>query len=206
MRLPASAALAALLAAGCGPADPPARPAPAATPDSLLVPVEATPPLKPGDALPPLVAAGWVNGPPPAVGAPGQALLVVDVWALWCPYCQTNGPALARLQRKYADRGVQFVGVTNTPEGGVRAYCERTGAAWPNGYGMPAEGTAALGAGTGITAPGQQVAPIVYLVGPDGKVRWTDQRARMRHQGPVGWEKELDEAIAAALAPPAATP
>src|SRR5262245_28918532 len=47
----------------------------------------ATPPLKIGDPLPPLSAAGWLNGEPPAPNAPGVRLLVVDAWGSWCPHC-----------------------------------------------------------------------------------------------------------------------
>lgn len=69
----------ALAVAGCGPEPEPPAPAPPA-----VLPVPPGPPGKPlavGDALPPLAADGWLNGPPPAVGSPGARLTVVDLWA-----------------------------------------------------------------------------------------------------------------------------
>jgi thiol-disulfide isomerase/thioredoxin len=154
-----------------------------------------------------LNAAGWVNGPPPRPRDPGVNLLVVDVWAAWCPACRSNSPALVELQAKYAARGVRFVGLSNINERGVKQYSDDNRLAWANGYDTPAELIVALGAGSGQRMPGYQIAPTVYLVGPDGKVRWSDQRARMQRVGRAEWQKALDAAIAAALdaRPPIAT-
>ena len=38
-------------------------------------------------------------------------VLVVNVWGSWCPPCRKEAPALVDVSRKYADRGVSFVGV-----------------------------------------------------------------------------------------------
>lgn len=38
-------------------------------------------------------------------------ILVVNFWAVWCPPCREEIPALNRLQEKYAANGVQFVGI-----------------------------------------------------------------------------------------------
>lgn len=40
-------------------------------------------PLAVGSGFPPLEAAGWSNGAPPAWGEGSSPLVVVDVWALW---------------------------------------------------------------------------------------------------------------------------
>lgn len=40
-------------------------------------------PLSAGTAAPDLRAAGWLNGPPPRPGAPGQRLMLLDIWASW---------------------------------------------------------------------------------------------------------------------------
>lgn len=193
-------ALALWLAVGCEPppnarVETPDAPRPRAT-------GVATPPLEVGAALPPLQAEGWVNGPPPAPGAAGTRLLVVDVWGTWCPYCARSAPELVQLHKKYADRGVAFVSITNTHRGVVEGFVRRHALTWANGYGASPETIAALGAGSGMTGPPEyESAPTVYLVGPDGRVRWTDGRGRMKHEEPDAWARKLDAAIADALAP-----
>jgi len=39
-------------------------------------------------------------------------LLVVNYWATWCPPCREEMPGFSRLQEKYRDKGVQFVGIS----------------------------------------------------------------------------------------------
>ena len=38
-------------------------------------------------------------------------VLVVNFWATWCPPCREEMPGFSRLQKKFADNGVQFVGI-----------------------------------------------------------------------------------------------
>ena len=59
---------------------------------------------------------------------------------------------------------------------------------------------AALGSGSGSTGPpGFEIDPTLYVVGPDGRVRWCDGRARSRPFDLPEWERALDAAIAKAL-------
>jgi peroxiredoxin len=39
-------------------------------------------------------------------------ILVVNYWATWCPPCREEMPGFARLQAKFATKGVQFVGIS----------------------------------------------------------------------------------------------
>lgn len=38
-------------------------------------------------------------------------ILVINFWATWCPPCRKEIPAFNRVQLKYKDRGVQFIGI-----------------------------------------------------------------------------------------------
>ena len=39
-------------------------------------------------------------------------ILVVNYWATWCPPCREEMPGFARLQQKFAAKGVQFIGIS----------------------------------------------------------------------------------------------
>lgn len=39
-------------------------------------------------------------------------VLIVNYWATWCHPCREEMPGFSRLQEKYRDKGVQFVGIS----------------------------------------------------------------------------------------------
>jgi|SRR6185295_10157448 len=43
-------------------------------------------------------------------------VVVINFWATWCPPCRAEMPDLVRLQREYAKRGLQIIGITYPPE------------------------------------------------------------------------------------------
>lgn len=83
-----------------------------------------------------------VGSPAPAYAAPtlegdtlslaelrGQVVLL-NIWATWCPPCREEMPALEALQREYRDQGLRVVGVSiDTPSaaGDVRSFVEQHG-------------------------------------------------------------------------------
>jgi len=46
-------------------------------------------------------------------------IIVLNLWATWCPPCRDEVPALIRLQEEFGDRGVQVIGVS-LDENGTR--------------------------------------------------------------------------------------
>jgi thiol-disulfide isomerase/thioredoxin len=48
-------------------------------------------------------------------------IVVLNFWATWCLPCREEMPALADLQARYADRGVQVIGASTDDPGRVKA-------------------------------------------------------------------------------------
>lgn len=72
-------------------------------------------------------------------------VVVVDFWALWCQPCVEKFPRLAKLQKKYGDRGLVCVSISQQGRGepeyakkrekalaDVKAFLEKNDARFPN--------------------------------------------------------------------------
>lgn len=49
-------------------------------------------------------------------------VLVINYWATWCAPCREEIPVFVRLQERYADRGLQFVGIAFDQPDKVAAF------------------------------------------------------------------------------------
>jgi len=58
-------------------------------------------------------------------------LRVVNFWATWCPPCREEIPGFIRLQNKYHNRGVVFIGVALDSEQQVRHFAAEMGMNYP---------------------------------------------------------------------------
>lgn len=87
---------------------------------------------------------------------------LVDFWASWCPYCIKDIPALRELQTKYADKGLEIIGVAVRDRAeDTQAAMQKHGVNWPvifNAERIPYD----IYGFTGI--------PHLMLIGPDGVI------------------------------------
>jgi len=61
-----------------------------------------------------LKISDWVKGKPVDLAAgKGKQVYVIEFWATWCGPCRTSIPHLTELQKKFKDKGVTFVGVSD---------------------------------------------------------------------------------------------
>lgn len=81
-----------------------------------------------GMPAPPLKIAKWVKGEAVDLAAgKGKNIYVVEFWATWCPPCRVSIPHLTEMQKRFKDKNVTFVGVSNEDEGKVRPFVEKQG-------------------------------------------------------------------------------
>lgn len=145
--------------------------------------------LEPGQKMPALQAAGWINGEAPEPGGLHGQVVVVNAWFLTCPYCHTGMPELVRLREKYREKGVIFVGLTHEPPeqlDAIREFLERYQVDWPNAY----------GAVPTLLDFKAEYFPGYWVVDRDGRVLWN----KSMESG-----ESLERAIERALAKPVTT-
>ncbi|HYY10857.1 MAG TPA: TlpA disulfide reductase family protein [Kineosporiaceae bacterium] len=64
-----------------------------------------------------------IDGTPVDLAAYRGGVVVLNVWASWCPPCQEEAPALQAASEALAPKGVKFLGI-NTRENGNKAQAE----------------------------------------------------------------------------------
>ena len=114
-----------------------------------------------------LMAATFADasGQPRALAQFQDKLLVVNFWATWCAPCREEMPAFARLQDRWAARGVQFVGLANEDPAKVHPFGKTLGINYPlwTGGQDVAELSRRLGNRTSVL-------PHTAIIAPGGRV------------------------------------
>lgn len=91
-------------------------------------------------------------------------ILVINYWATWCAPCREEIPLFVRLQRDYAAKNVQFIGIAIDQVDKVRVFAEEYRINYPLLIG--GLDAVELSRKTGNTAG---VLPYTLLVGSDGR-------------------------------------
>jgi thiol-disulfide isomerase/thioredoxin len=93
--------------------------------------------------------------------------VLLNFWATWCAPCRHEMPMLMDLQRQYAPKGLQVVGIALDDEQSVRNFVSTYGISYPIlvGDADVFEVSAAYGNTEGVL-------PYSVLVDKDGIVRW----------------------------------
>jgi thiol-disulfide isomerase/thioredoxin len=140
-----------------------------------------------GDPAPPLKISEWVKGDALDLAkVKGKKTVVVEFWATWCGPCRTSIPHLTELQRKFKDKGVVVIGVSNEKVSDIRPFTDKMGDKMD--YTVAADENSATSEGY-MTAFKQNGIPHAFIVDKEGRIVW--------HGHPMaGLDTALDEVLA----------
>lgn len=93
-------------------------------------------------------------------------IMVINVWASWCPPCLREMPEFAQLQQEFAAQGVQFIGIGIDEEANIRQFVNEIRINYPTLLAGPLSNQ--IGAALGND---QDLLPYTVLVDRSGMVR-----------------------------------
>jgi thiol-disulfide isomerase/thioredoxin len=140
-----------------------------------------------GDPAAPLQIAEWIKGKSVDLAASkGKKVVVVEFWATWCPPCRASIPHLTELQKKFKDKDVVFIGVSDEEVGTVKKFVEKMGEKMD--YTVVVDNDRKTSKDY-MTAYGQGGIPHAFIVDKQGSIVW--------HGHPMGdLEKSLEQVVA----------
>ena len=92
-------------------------------------------------------------------------LIVINFWATWCAPCRHEIPFFVELQTRYAERGVQFVGIAIDDPVSVGEFAREIGMNYPGLYGQMDALEVSKQYGNGIGG-----LPFTVIVDRDGQI------------------------------------
>lgn len=123
-----------------------------------------------GDPAQPLALLKTVKGDPVNLAAgKGKQVYVVEFWATWCPPCRESIPHLTDLQKRFKDKGVVFVGISDETEAKVKPFVEKMGSKMDY---VVALDSARKTSEAYMGAYGQNGIPTAFIVDKQGRVAW----------------------------------
>ncbi len=125
-----------------------------------------------GDEAQPLQISKWIKGKKVNMAkgkAKGKKVYVVEFWATWCPPCLTTIPHLTELQKKYKDKGVTVIGISDENPETVKRFVDKIGDKMDYVVAIDDE-EATMKAY--MAAYGQTAMPHAFIVDQKGRVVW----------------------------------
>jgi len=133
-------------------------------------------PLTIGDKAPGIKIAKFFRGTPITKFEDGKTY-VMEYWATWCGPCVAQIPHLAKLQKEYEDKDVQFVSTAVWQREKTQAEREKVVGDFVTGKGDAMAYTVGIDdegwmADNWMKPAGQDGIPAAFLVGKTGEIEW----------------------------------
>lgn len=141
----------------------------------------------------------WTDGPTPALKLPDLAgrmhdlasyrgkVVLVNFWATWCEPCREEMPSMNRLRSSLAGRPFEILAVNlGEPESRIERFLEKIPLDFPVLLDRDMARAKAWNA---------RVLPASYLIGPDGRIRYS-------HRGDIDWTRSDVRQIVERMLPP----
>ena len=134
----------------------------------------------------PALALEDLDGRPHRLDAYRGKVVLINFWATWCEPCREEMPSIDRLSSILQGKPFVVLAVNlGEPPSRIRSYLERT----PVGFTVLLDRDMAA-----AKAWKARILPATYIVGPDGKVRYS-------YVGELDWSQESVRRKIAALLP-----
>ena len=142
-----------------------------------------------GGARPPLALQDLAGKPHRIEDYRGKVVLV-NFWATWCEPCREEMPSMNRLRASLAGQPFAVLAVNLAEsEARIRRFMEQ----------VPLEFTVLMDRDSATARAWKaRVLPISFLVGPDGRIRYSVV-------GEIDWTQERERKAVVGLMPPSAT-
>ncbi|HVX11940.1 MAG TPA: TlpA disulfide reductase family protein [Pirellulales bacterium] len=126
----------------------------------------------PGDEPPPLPSTDWLRGEARTWDDFKGQVVIVDVWANWCPYCQVMASDIKAIGERYEAKGVVVLSITPDNRSTADAYCTN----------HRLSGPVLCDAEPFLKTWLADTYPMLVVIGRDGRVIWNDGGARLHHR------------------------
>lgn len=103
---------------------------------------------------------------------------IVEFWATWCPPCRTSIPHLNEINKKFKDKGLVVIGISDESKEVVEKFQKTT----------PMEYHVAVGGAEIQKKFDINGIPHAFIVGKDGKIVWEGHPMRLT-------DKEIEKAL-----------
>lgn len=135
-----------------------------------------------GDPAPVLTGKTWINHEKTSLDELRGKVVFLDVWRTWCGPCTAMIPHLNSMHRKYGDKGLVVLGITDEAKSMVNKHIEKHSMEFPIAIVDPGE----------ERSYGVEGFPTSLLIDVDGTIVWRGHPAAFEQE--FG-EKRLEEML-----------